>query len=76
MRRRGWCDLALIPDNHARPAALGARAALDDSVVDLGVLAAQGPGNRHPVLRSAKSDSVGQATCTVIPPRIGAQDLF
>src|SRR5258707_11196555 len=71
-----WCDLPLIPDNHARPTAPSARAALDYSVVDLGVFSAQCLGNRRPVLWSAKSYGVGQATRTVVLPRIDAQDPF
>src|SRR6266566_3200439 len=59
-----WWDLALIPDNHARPIAPCARAALDYSVVDLGVFSAQCLGNRGPVLWSAKSYGVGQAART------------
>src|SRR6266404_6799079 len=66
----------LIPDNHARPTTSCAAAALDYSVVDLGVFSAQCLGNRRPVLWSAKSHSVGQATRTVVRPRIGAQDPF
>ena len=72
----GGGDLPLIPDNHARPTAPSARAALDYSVVDLGVFSAQCLGNRRPVLWSAKSYGVGQATRTVVLPRIGAQDPF
>ena len=58
------------------PTAPCARAALDYSVVDLGVFSAQCLGNRRPVLWSAKSYGVGQATRTVVLPRIGAQDPF